>query len=80
VFEQQDDLAIGPQLTDVDSLGERIVGGLRAQDYKLGFLGDGCATNLRCRRDITNDAIGMFCHQRFERFANKQTRFDDDCR
>ena len=36
MFEQQDDLAIGPQLTDVDSLGERIVGGLRAKITSLG--------------------------------------------
>ena len=60
MLEQQDDLAIGPQLADAGCLGKRIVGGLCAQDYKLGFLGDGRVANIRSRRDIEYDVIGMF--------------------
>ena len=40
-FVQQNDLGIRPQLTGAGSLGERFVGGLCAQDYKLGFIVEG---------------------------------------
>ena len=47
----------------------------------LGSIGEARrAAEFRRGPDIADHAIGIFRHQRFERFANKQTRFDDDCR
>jgi hypothetical protein len=81
VFAQQDDLAIGPQLAGADGFAERIFGRLCAQDHDLGPIGEARrGAEFRRGPDIANDTIGIFRHQRFERFANKQTRFDDDCR
>ena len=45
------------------------------QDHQLGSIGEARrGAEFRRGPDIANDAIGIVCHQRFEHFANKQTR------
>ena len=74
-------LLSGHSLRALTASVSAFVGGLCAQDHEFGLIGEARrAADLRGGPDIANDAIGIFRHQRFERFANKQTRFHDDCR